>query len=95
MNFELCLNDRELRETAGYVNIEDSFESLQQIFNLLLYFNFELCLNDRELRETAGYVNIEDSFESFQQIFNLLLYFICKILSYSKINFLKNGLCPQ
>ena len=38
MNFELHLNDRELRETARYVNVEDSFGSFQQIFNLLLYF---------------------------------------------------------
>lgn len=29
MNFELHLNDRELRETAGYVNVEDSFGSFR------------------------------------------------------------------
>lgn len=30
MNFELHLNDRELRETAGYVNVEDSFGSFNR-----------------------------------------------------------------
>ena len=37
MNFELHLNDRELRETARYVNVEDSFGSFQQIFNVIVF----------------------------------------------------------